>query len=241
MKLSVFTLSFFAAICQAESVVTSKGDLWLDCDSNPMRICVDRTRQYDPNVGMLPSCVGSEFDKDTTVSIWNAIAKVDVLDAVLMARSFLRYKVSPRLNSKESKAVFLDPTRDFSDYVPPQFWTAGVCSTNLSVALLPFKVENPISKNTCYTCLVRFLGPNGFCLAVYVNMNTGEAGLDFRSISGCPFLVSRISAFPFLTKNEFLSQYKFISTIAHRKNSTVKARRKDSDAIRDVDVEFDEQ
>lgn len=201
-------------------------------------------RTYNRNVGVVKCCMGNGYEDKTKLAYWNTISPADVSCAAQIAWHFARYQIAPMFWSPaglDQGAEFLDPMKDFPRKAQPLFTIDNDCSTNMTVRIFPFKVSNDVSRTVLYCCLVTLYGKRGFHCGIYVSMNNGRAGLDFREVSGCVALVSRETYCPYLSLSEFEVQDRLWARIPRERlipKEKYKPTHKDTQE-KIVDVEVD--
>ena len=195
--------------------------------AGPKSIVVEGdVRHYDKDIGAGKSCIGSESTLRTRLSYWSSVSDPDLMSAVQSAWLYARYSIAPRF-SKHNVPVenrkYNDPWKSFSPKRQAIFNVGDSESTNVTLRVYPFKVTNPDSNAYECFCLVTFHGETGFLFAVYVNVNTGEKDLSFRSASSCLSLVSFESHCPYLTKAEYEIQERLFprEEAAHKESPKV--------------------
>ena len=190
--------NLLAGIAELSSIIPYAG---------PKSIAVEGdVRHYNKGIGAGKSCIGSESTVRTRLSYWSSVSDPDLMSAVQSAWLYARYSIAPRfskLNVPVENRKYNDPWKSFSPKRQAIFNIGDSESTNVTLRVYPFKVTNPDSNAYECFCLVTFYGETGFLFAVYVNVNTGEKDLSFRSASSCLPLVSFESNCPYLTKAEY--------------------------------------
>jgi hypothetical protein len=88
-----------------------------------------------------------------------------------------------------------------------------VCVTNMDAEVFTFAVENRGIRNPGRFALVKFTEGGLFLYAVYVNLATGKADLDFYEISEANLLLAREVTFPYLTRQECRYQQHLIKEV----------------------------
>lgn len=203
-KLPAIAIVLFCSSNQLASAADLKSMI---PSAGPKSIVVEGdVRHYDKGIGAGKSCIGSESTVRTRLSYWSSVSDPDLMSAVQSAWLFARYSIAPRF-SKHNVPVedrkYNDPWKSFSPKRQAIFNIGDSESTNVTLRVYPFKVTNPDSNAYECFCLITFHGETGFLFAVYVNVNTGEKDLSFRSASSCLPLVSFESHCPYLTKVEY--------------------------------------
>lgn len=184
-------------------------------------------RTYDKNVGTAKCCIGNEFTAQTRLNYWGRLSELDLMCAVQLSWHFLRYQIAPRRTPmrENCQGALTDPYRRFPAKEPSLFRVDGAVSTNIVMRIFPFRVGNPVSASQLDCCLVTFHQGKNFICGLYVNLNTGEVGLDFRTISGCLPLVSLETYCPFMSLSEYEIQTRFFPNAEERhkkeKRSTI--------------------
>ncbi len=215
----------------------------------PSPVTVEMSRDYDPKIqGRRCYHIANvnKFAHETSLEHWPTIPKEEIVDAVFAAWWYVRYKMAPYIEvSREEENVNL--RYSFHKPVGRSFSIKQVCSTNMFVHVFPFKVKNPVSTYVERVCLVSFRDGNGFLFGIYVDLNTGNTGLNFWNVvDRSELLFESVAEYPFLTNEEFKAQEEIIRRINLTSNPLnvsgqhkIVSPRKSSDFDVEVKVDID--
>ena len=163
---------------------------------------------YDTGLERHRSCVSDPDSHKNRYTYWKT---ADTNVALWAAVLYSRYKlaegslpVEERNLSHPNRFVAMHP----SDYV-----IDNVCATNMDAEVFTFAVENSEKEHPGRFALVKFSEGGLFLYAVYVNLATGEADLEFFAVSGAHLLVAQDLLFPFLDRRECRYQKAIIKRI----------------------------
>lgn len=152
--------------------------------------------------------------RDTEILKWTP-PKNEISSAIYVARHYVRYgrRSSVQLDYYyeplgEDTSTGKSWRLNFNQFPPfiedrIDMEDISVSLSNMGIRVLPFKVTNPKSKSPLYCVLVEFMHNGEFCFAVYVNVNTGQASLDFYELVNDGWmLIASESRYPYLTPDE---------------------------------------
>ena len=174
---------------------------------------------YDMGIARRNSCVVAPNYAKNRFVYWNTS---DTNTALWTAVLYSRYELAEHYIPIERRTVFT--ISDFSIMQSVDYLINHVCVTNMDAEVFTFAVENPGIRNPGRFALVKFNEGGLFLYAVYVNLATGKAGLDFYEISEANLLLAREVTFPYLTKQESRYQRHIIKDF---KNSSLQDRKTD--------------
>ena len=188
----------------------------------PLVVKMDGRREYDPKMQgrRCYRFVGIEsFARETSLAHCPEMPKEEIVDAVFAAWWYVRYKIVPHVGSMNKEENSNLP-HSFHRPVNRCFFVNHECSMNMVIHVFPFEVKNPMSVYAERVCLVTFRGTRGFLFGVYVDLNTGETGLNFWNVvDKSKLLFEFVAEYPFLNKEEFKMQEKIIGQINRASNS----------------------
>ena len=185
---------------------------------------------YDTGIARRNSCVVAPNSAKNRFVYWNTS---DTNTALWAAVLYSRYELAEHYIPVERRTVFT--ISDFAVMQSVDYFINHVCVTNMDAEVFTFAVENPGIRNPGRFALVKFTEGGLFLYAVYVNLATGKADLDFYEISEANLLLSREVTFPYLTKQECRYQRHIIENVKgpplqDRKTETKNQKHGDYDA-----------
>ena len=163
---------------------------------------------YDTGIARRNSCVVAPNYAKNRFVYWNTS---DTNTALWAAVLYSRYELAEHYIPVERRTVFT--ISDFAVMQSVDYFINHVCVTNMDAEVFTFAVENPGIRNPGRFALVKFTEGGLFLYAVYVNLATGKADLDFYEISEANLLLSREVTFPYLTKQECRYQRHIIEDV----------------------------
>ena len=166
-------------------------------------------------------CCIYENGRGTRFRKW-ASSRDEIVSAIYAARHYIRYgRISSVLSEYYEEPLTPGDGNawrvNLNQFAPPAsndiaIGNMSIPLSNLDISILPFEVTNPGSKSSLRCVLVEFLHNGEFCFAVYVNVNTGRASLDFHKLTDSGWmLIASESRYPYLTPAECETQSQFYS------------------------------
>lgn len=163
---------------------------------------------YDTGIARRNSCVVAPNYAKNRFVYWNTS---DTNTALWAAVLYSRYELAEHYIPVERRTVFT--ISDFAVMQSVDYFINYVCVTNMDAEVFTFAVENPGIRNPGRFALVKFAEGGLFLYAVYVNLATGKADLDFYEISEANLLLAREVTFPYLTRQECRYQQHLIKEV----------------------------
>ena len=193
-------------------------------------------------------CCVYENGRGTRFWKWDS-PRGEIVSAIYAARHYIRYgKASLTSSGYYEDTVTLHDGRawrlNLNQFPPPTsndiaIDGMSVLLSDMDICVLPFEVTNPGSKSPLRCILVEFLHKGRFCFAVYVNVNTGRASLDFHEFTDSGWmLIASESRYPYLTPPECEIQSQFYIKHFRKDDKTGQPppSRPVFDSGRDIDV-----
>ena len=163
---------------------------------------------YDTGLEHHKCCVSDPDSHKNRYTYWNTS---DTNVAIWAAVLYSRYKLAEGCLPVEER--ILPHPNHFVAMHPSEYVIDNVCVTNMDADVFTFAIKNPEKEHPGRFALVKFSEGGLFLYAVYVNLATGEADLEFCDVSGAWLLVAHDLIFPFLDRRECRYQKAIVKRI----------------------------
>lgn len=177
-------------------------------------------------------CSGAAFVASPTVFVHLQPHKTMQL-AKYLAYAFMhrRAREESMINDKTLRAFW-----KFPHAIPPDFKYNGHRCSEYELTMVPFVVASDKIKGSLEEVVCKFSVSGKFAFALYVNLNELSVSLDFIEGSRCPALMSLLSRFPFLGRDE---AYRQLEVIKKSRLEIIKEPCRGSGGAADVVIEVD--